>query len=61
MARRSPAAEVAGAYLARRQCERLLGIADDALHSREETARLTRLRVGAGFNAPAEAPRPRRY
>ncbi|NKF21047.1 efflux transporter outer membrane subunit [Solimonas marina] len=53
-ARVTLAAEVADAYVERRYCERLLALYQDTLKSREETERLTTLKLKAGFVAPAD-------
>ena len=54
-ARVSVAAEVANQYYAWRSCSRLLAIAEADATSRAETARLTELAAGAGFQSPANA------
>lgn len=54
-ARVSVAAEVANQYYQWRSCQRLLAIAMADGSSRSETARLTELAAGAGFQSPATA------
>jgi NodT family efflux transporter outer membrane factor (OMF) lipoprotein len=54
-ARVSIAAEVAATYINLRACEVLLGGYRIDVASRAETARLTKLKVDAGFEAPANA------
>lgn len=54
-ARVSIAAEVAATYVNLRACEVLLGGYRIDVASRAETAQLTRLKVNAGFEAPANA------
>jgi NodT family efflux transporter outer membrane factor (OMF) lipoprotein len=54
-ARVSVAAEVANQYYAWRSCSRLLTITEADATSRAETARLTELAAGAGFQSPANA------
>jgi NodT family efflux transporter outer membrane factor (OMF) lipoprotein len=53
-ARVAVAVEVANAYLAYRQCEVLMRIAEADAASRAETARLTDMAGRAGFRAPAD-------
>jgi multidrug efflux system outer membrane protein len=53
----SLAAEVANAYVARRQCEALMVQNEIDLASRIETHRLTGNKVASGFSAPADALR----
>jgi NodT family efflux transporter outer membrane factor (OMF) lipoprotein len=52
-ARVSVAAEVANQYYTLRACERLLEVAKQDAASRADTARLTQLSAGAGFESPA--------
>ncbi|MDC8758928.1 efflux transporter outer membrane subunit [Janthinobacterium fluminis] len=52
-ARVSVAAEVANQYYSLRACEQLLAVARQDAASRADTARLTELSAGAGFQAPA--------
>lgn len=54
-ARVSLAAEVANAYAGLRGCEALVDIYEQDLRSRTQTAELTRQKVDAGFEAPANA------
>lgn len=54
-ARVSLAAEVAQEYVGLRACEATLNNIDADLVSRRESQRLTQLKVGAGFAAPADA------
>lgn len=54
-ARVSVAAEVAGQYYALRACRQQLTIVQADAKSRDETARLTALAAGAGFQSPANA------
>ncbi|MCO5413424.1 efflux transporter outer membrane subunit [Ralstonia mojiangensis] len=53
-ARVSLAAEVANAYLQRRECEALVDIGAATLSSRRETLQLTERKFRAGFVAPAD-------
>lgn len=53
-ARVSLAAEVAQNYVGLRACEWLVKSGEEDLASRRESERLTQLRVGAGFDAPAD-------
>ncbi len=52
-ARVSVAAEVANQYYGLRACEQLLAVARQDAASRADTARLTELSAGAGFQSPA--------
>ncbi|MYM81256.1 efflux transporter outer membrane subunit [Duganella sp. FT50W] len=52
-ARVSVAAEVANQYYGLRACEQLLAVAQQDARSRADTARLTELSAGAGFESPA--------
>jgi NodT family efflux transporter outer membrane factor (OMF) lipoprotein len=52
-ARVSVAAEVANQYYGLRACEQLLTVAQQDAASRADTARLTELSAGAGFQSPA--------
>jgi NodT family efflux transporter outer membrane factor (OMF) lipoprotein len=52
-ARVSVAAEVANQYYGLRACEQLLAVAKQDAASRADTARLTELSAGAGFQSPA--------
>lgn len=52
-ARVSVAAEVANQYYGLRACEQLLSVAQQDAASRADTARLTELSAGAGFQSPA--------
>ncbi|WP_339526590.1 efflux transporter outer membrane subunit [Pseudomonas sp. EA_35y_Pfl2_R111] len=54
-ARVSLAAEVATTYIELRACEAQVAQAEHDAESRRETARLTELMAGSGFQAPAEA------
>jgi NodT family efflux transporter outer membrane factor (OMF) lipoprotein len=50
-------ANTADAYVNLRYCQVLVGIAESDLISRRATQRLTRLKVNAGFSAPADGSR----
>ena len=54
-ARVAVAAETANQYYSLRTCEQLLKVADQDAASRRDSARLTDLAAGAGFQAPANA------
>ncbi len=58
-ARVSVAAETANQYFALRACEQLMEVARQDAASRADTARLTELSAGAGFESPANLARAR--